>query len=209
MPVSILRVRAHQFDPAQPAPARLGSAGRICSCVEVRIVDDERHPLPQGEAGEIAVRGDVRMRGYWDRPQLTAKVLDDDGWLYTGDVGRIDDEGYLHLIDRKKDMIVTGGFNVYPNEVEQAISSLPGVLEVAVVSEPDPKWGESIVAVVVNRPGSELTGEAVIAHAREHLAGYKCPKRVEFWDEIPKSPRGKPLRRSVRDRFWQDAGRRI
>ncbi|WP_354701593.1 Long-chain-fatty-acid--CoA ligase [Paraconexibacter sp. AEG42_29] len=209
MPMTLLRVSAHRFDPALPPPQRLKSAGRPVVGVELEVVDEQRQPLPRGSVGEIAIRSDVRMRGYWNRPELTAEVLSDDGWFYTGDVGRFDEEGYLYIVDRKKDMIVSGGFNVYPNEVEQAISALPGVLEVAVVGAPDDRWGEAIVAVVVPRPGVTLVPDAIIAGCREQIAGYKCPKSVEVWDEIPKSPRGKPLRRAVRDRFWQDAGRSI
>jgi acyl-CoA synthetase (AMP-forming)/AMP-acid ligase II len=208
-PITLLRVAAHRFDPDGPPPERLRSAGRPIAGAEVRIVDDERREVAPGEVGEIALRADVRMRGYWNRPDLTAAVLDDEGWMYTGDVGRIDEEGYVYIVDRKKDMIVSGGFNVFPTEVEAVISALPGVLEVAVVGAPDDKWGEAIVAVVVLRAGAALTAEDVVAGCREQLAGYKTPKRVEFWDEIPKSPRGKPLRREVRDSFWQDAGRRI
>ena len=209
MPLTVLRQSAHRFDESGPPPARLLSAGRPVTGVELRVVDNERVPLPRGELGEIAVRTDVRMRGYWNRPELTAAAFDADGWFYTGDMGRLDAEGYLHIVDRKKDMILSGGFNVSPTEVEQILSAIPGVLEVTVVGVPDDTWGEAVTAVVVARPGAQLTEAAVIGASREQLAHYKSPKRVEFWDELPKTATGKLMRRSVRDHFWRDSGRSI
>ncbi|MDI9933238.1 AMP-binding protein [Rhodococcus sp. IEGM 1354] len=207
MPVTVLPRRAHIFDPDGPAPQRLRSAGRPVAAVEVRLVDDDRHDVPTGSRGEIALRADVRMHGYWGRPDLTAAVFDDDGWFYTGDVGQFDEDGYLYMVDRKKDMIVTGGFNVYPTEVENVIDTVPGVSEVAVVGLPDEQWGEAVTAVVVaDRTAENLTAADVIAAVRAQLAGYKCPKRVEFVDELPKSSRGKVLRRRLREQFSEHPG---
>ncbi|MEU1551058.1 AMP-binding protein [Nocardia sp. NPDC005745] len=207
MPLTVLPKSAHVFDPNGPAPQRLRSAGRPAAAVEIRLVDDDRRDVPADARGEIAVRADVRMRGYWGRPDLTAAVVDDQGWLYTGDIGQFDDEGYLYIVDRKKDMIVTGGFNVYPTEVEHVIDSVAGVAEVAVIGLPDQQWGESVTAVVVaDTTAADLTAAAVIAAVRSQLAGYKCPKRVEFVDELPKSARGKVLRRALRDHFADGLG---
>ena len=147
--------------------------------------------------GEICVRGPQVMKGYWNNPAETAKVLQD-GWLKTGDVGHMDARGFFTITDRKKDMILVSGFNVYPNEVEGIIALHPGVLECGVAGVPDAKSGEAVKAVVV-RKDPNLTKEALIAHCREHLTGYKLPRHVEFRDALPKSPIGKVLRRELRD----------
>ncbi|HXQ63808.1 MAG TPA: long-chain fatty acid--CoA ligase, partial [Steroidobacteraceae bacterium] len=148
--------------------------------------------------GEICVRGPQVMRGYWNRPDETAKVMLEDGWLRTGDIGRIDLAGFIYIEDRKKDMILVSGFNVYPNEVEGVIARHPGVLEVAAVSQPDERSGE-VVAVFVVRKDASLTAEQVTEFARGELTGYKVPKHVYFRDELPKTNVGKILRRALRD----------
>jgi len=175
--------------------ARLASAGRTHPLTEVKILD------PEGErgVGEIAARGEQVTAGYWGRPEESAEVRDADGWLRTGDVGYLDGEDFLFIVDRKKEMIITGGFNVYPREVENAISSLAGVAEVAVIGRPDEKWGEAITAIVVRAPGARVDEAEVIAHSRESIAGYKVPKRVEFVDSLPKSGAGKVLKRKIGD----------
>lgn len=209
MPLTALSQRDHAFDPGGPPPARLASAGRPSPFVELRIVDPERRELPTGEVGEIVVRGDVVMRGYWDDPAATAEMIDSEGWAATGDLGRRDADGYVTIVDRKKDMIVSGGFNIYPGEIENVISTLVEVAEVAVMGVPDERWGESVKAVVVVRPGRELTAEQVVAVCRESLASYKQPRSVDFVAELPKTGSGKILRRALRDTYWQGQARRV
>lgn len=187
---------------------RLASAGRPSIDVDLRIVDADGRPVPTGEIGEIVVRGDNVMLGYWNAPELTRETIRD-GWLYSRDMGRMDEDGYLYLVDRKSDMIISGGFNVYPAEVENALYEHPAVLEAGVVSVPDPKWGETVKAVVVLRDGHAVSQEALIAHCRERLAHFKAPRSVDFVDELPKSGVGKILRRVIKARYWQDAERLV
>jgi long-chain acyl-CoA synthetase len=178
------------------------SCGRPLIGVEARVVDPEaRTPLPVGEVGEVAVRGANVMLGYWQKPEQTDAVLAD-GWYHTGDLGRLDSDGYLYLVDRAKDMIVSGGENVYSTEVEDVLYRHPAVREAAVFGIPDPRWGEAVHAVVV--PRSTVTEEELIAHCREAIAGYKVPKRIELRDEpLPKSGAGKLLKRELRAPFWE------
>jgi acyl-CoA synthetase (AMP-forming)/AMP-acid ligase II len=187
---------------------RLGSAGITRTDVEVRIVDADGASLPPGSAGEIIVRGDIVMRGYWDNPEATAEALRE-GWLYTGDIGTFDDSGYLYLLDRTKDMVVSGGNNVYPREVEEVLITHPAVASVVVFGIPDEYWGEAVHAVVVAEPGQAVTSEQLIRFCGDHLAGYKKPKAVEFVSELPVSAYGKVLRREVRDRYWDGRDRKV
>jgi acyl-CoA synthetase (AMP-forming)/AMP-acid ligase II len=187
---------------------RIGSAGTIRTDVEARAVDADGRELPPGEAGEIVVRGDVVMKGYWDNPEATAEAIRD-GWLHTGDIGAFDERGYLFLLDRAKDMIISGGNNVYPREVEEVIVLHPAVANVVVLGIPDDYWGEAVHAVVVLEPGAHATAEEIIAHCGRSLAGYKKPKAVDFVDELPISAYGKVLRREVRERYWAGQERRV
>ena len=175
-----------------------GSIGLPLPSTEVGIFDEEGHMLATGEEGEICVRGPQVMRGYWQRPEETAKVFTKDGWLRTGDVGRMDDKGYFYIGDRKKDMILVSGFNVYPNEIEEVVVAHDGVLEAAAISVPDARSGEAVKLFVVKRD-PELTAERILAHCRQNLAAYKVPKHVEFRDELPKTSVGKILRRALRE----------
>ena len=181
-----------------------GAAGRVTPFVDVQIVDSDGRPLPDGEAGEIWVRGDMVMRGYWQLPEESEAFIREGGWRGTGDVGKLVD-GYLHIVDRKRDMIVSGGFNVFPSEVEKIIATIPGVSDVAVVGVPDPRWGETVLAAVVRQHGSQLDAETVSRICRESIAGYKQPRRIEFIDELPKNSSGKLMRRELRESYW--AGR--
>ncbi len=182
---------------------RAASCGQQALGVELAIWDTDGNPSAAGEVGEIAIRGPNVMKGYWNKPEQTASVLQN-GWYRTGDVGRLDATGNLYLLDRSKDMIISGGENVYCTEVEDAIYTHPGVLEAAVFGVPDDRWGEAVHAVVVPRPGAELTAEAIIAHVRGSIAGYKVPRSVEFRsDELPKSGPGKVLKRELRAPFWE------
>ncbi|MEO7936067.1 MAG: AMP-binding protein [Dokdonella sp.] len=175
-----------------------GSIGLPISSTEVNIQSDDGIPLAVGEIGELCVRGPQVMKGYWNRPEETAQIIDAKGWLHTGDIARMDESGFFYIVDRKKDMILVSGFNVYPNEIEDVVASMPGVLEVAAIGVPDEKSGEAVKLVVV-RKDPTLTEEAIRAHCREELTGYKQPRIVEFRDSLPKSNVGKILRRELRD----------
>ena len=180
---------------------RLKSAGRESFNVQVRVVDEHGQPAREGTEGEIVVRGDLVMKGYWNNPQATAETLRN-GWLHTGDVGYLDSEGYLFLTDRKKDMIISGGSNVYPREVEDVLYRHRAVLEACVFGVPDLKWGERIVASVVLRNGHAATADELIAWCRQNLAGYKKPSEICFLPELPKSGIGKILRREIKQRLF-------
>lgn len=175
---------------------KLGSIGVPYASTYVRIVDDEGNPVPQGQPGELIVKGPQVMRGYWERPEATAEAIKD-GWFYTGDVAQMDEEGYFFIVDRKKDMVLVSGFNVYPNEVEEVIARHPDVLSVGVVGVPDETTGEAVRAYVVPKNKS-LTEAAIREHCRASLTGYKVPKKVIFRDEIPMTPVGKVLRKDLR-----------
>ena len=175
-----------------------GAIGLPISSTDACIKDDEGRMLPKGEVGELCIKGPQVMQGYWQRPEETAKVIDADGWLHTGDMAKMDDAGYFYIVDRKKDMILVSGFNVYPNEIEDVIATMPGVLEVAAVGVPDDKSGEAVKVVIV-RKDPNLTAEQVKAFCKDNLTGYKLPKVVEFRTELPKTNVGKILRRELRD----------
>ena len=176
---------------------RVGTIGLPFPSTDIKLVNDQNVEVPMGEPGELICKGPQVMKGYWNQPEETAKVLTD-GWLHTGDIAVIDNDGFLRIVDRKKDMILVSGFNVYPNEVEDAIASHPGVLEVAAIGVPDEHSGEIVKAVVVKRDPA-LTAEEVIAYAKKSLTNYKVPRQVEFRDELPKTNVGKILRRALRD----------
>jgi len=198
-------MHAHFIDTDDP---RLGSAGPARTDVEVRIVDADGNSLAPGQPGEIAARGDVVMRGYWaDREATEATIRD--GWLHTGDIGTLDEYGYLYLLDRTKDTIITGGNNVYPREVEEILIAHPGVAEVVVIGIPDAYWGEAVHAVVVRHAGIDVSERELIDYCAQGLAGYKKPKAVEFVDALPVNAYGKVLRRQVRERYWSDRDRKI
>ncbi len=204
--VSFLGTEDHVLD--GPRSRLLTSAGKASAGIEVRVVDENDTPLAPGEVGEITVRGDNVMLGYWRLPERTAETLRG-GWLHTGDMGTLDEDGYIFLKDRKADMIVTGGENVYPKETEDALYEHAAVQECAVVSAPDERWGEKVQAVVALKAGRHADEDELIAHCKARLAGYKCPKAVEIWDALPKTPIGKILRKDVKRRFWDGRERSI
>ncbi|MBJ6984639.1 long-chain fatty acid--CoA ligase [Luteimonas sp. MC1750] len=175
-----------------------GAIGLPIPSTDACLKDEEGRMLPVGEVGELCIKGPQVMRGYWNRPEDTAAAIDADGWLHTGDMARMDEGGFFYIVDRKKDMILVSGFNVYPNEIEDVIAMMPGVLEVAAVGVPDEKSGEAVKLVIVKKDPS-LTAEQVKAHARTELTGYKQPRYIEFRDELPKTNVGKILRRELRD----------
>jgi fatty-acyl-CoA synthase len=189
-------------------PERLRSCGKATASVRVAIMDDAGHILPPGERGEIVARGTLVCGGYHNLPEATAEIRKY-GWHHTGDVGYIDKDGYVYIVDRKKDMIISGGFNVYCAEVESGIMAIGAVQECAVIGVPDEKWGEAVKAFVVTRRGESVTAEEIIAHCKARLGGVKAPKSVEFVEEIPKTPAGKLDRKALRKRFWAGAEREV
>ena len=186
----------------------LTSTGQPDIGVQVRIVKDDGEDTAPGELGEIIVRSKHIMQEYWKKPEDTASTIVD-GWLYTGDIGYYDEEGYVYIVDRKKDMIITGGENVFPREVEEIIYRHPGIHEAAVIGIPDPYWVEKVHAVVSLKKDASCTAEELIAFCKKNLAGYKSPKSVEFVDTLPKNAAGKILKRELREKYWQESGRRL
>lgn len=189
-------------------PELLTSCGRLNSDTQLKIVDADRKELPRGESGEIAMKSPCIMKGYHNRPRETAEVLVD-GWYYTGDVGYLTKDGYLYIRDRLKDMIISGGENIYPAEVEQALARHPAVLEAGVIGVPSDKWGEEVKACVALHPGAEADEADIIAHCRTLLAGFKCPKSVDFHDALPRNANGKILKRVLREPYWTGIDRQV
>lgn len=188
--------------------ARLASGGQPIHGVRVRVVNAEGQDVKPGEIGEVIAKGPTITKGYWKLPQETTEAIRD-GWYYSGDLATVDDEMYVFIVDRRKDMIVSGGENIYSTEVENALYTHPAVLEVAVIGVPDDKWGEAVKAVVVVRPGHSVTAEELIAHCKENLASYKAPKSVDFVEALPKSGAGKILKRELREQYWKGQDRRV
>lgn len=213
-PQSVLVLRREEHDPDDPA--RLASCGRPVPWLRVALLDDAGQPVPPGEPGEICVRGPLVMKGYWKKPEQTAEALAG-GWLHTGDIAREDENGFFTIVDRKKDMIVTGGFNVFPREVEDVLSTHPAVAAAAVIGVPDPKWGEAVRAVVVLRPdrsagpAEELAALAdeLAALVKERKGSHHAPKGVDFVDALPLTAVGKPDKKVLRARYWSAADRKV
>lgn len=201
-PVAMLRPDDHLNDD------KLQSCGKAVPGTEIRVVDEDGNDCASGDVGEIIVAGVQVMNGYWNRPEDTAATIRD-GWFHTGDAGFFDDDGYLYIHDRLKDMIVSGAENVYPAEVERALESCPGIAEVAVIGVPDPRWGEAVKAVVVPIAGEILSEEAIIDFARNHIARFKCPKSVDIVASIPRNPSGKILKKELRAPYWEGYERKI
>ena len=197
-----------QLDAEDHRPELLRSCGKPYPWVEIRVVGEDGADVPDGEVGELWTRSPQNMKGYWNKPEDTAAAVTPDGWFKTGDAGYWRD-GFLFLHDRVKDMIVSGGENVYPAEVENALMAHPDVADVGVVGVPDEKWGEAVHAVVVKAADADPTPEALIAFARERLAGFKCPKSISFVDALPRNPSGKILKRELREPYWAGQARRI
>lgn len=199
---------AEYHTPEHQISGKMYSAGKPYACVEVRIVDEQDHEVPRGTVGEIVVRGPNVMLGYWNKPEATAEALRG-GWMHTGDGGYMDEEGFLFVCDRLKDMIVSGGENVYSAEVETAIASHPAVVMSAVIGIPSERWGETVHAVVILKPGHDACADGIVAHCRERIAGYKVPRSVEFRDALPLSNVGKVLKTELRKPFWEGRRRGI
>lgn len=206
---TVLEPADHELALATPAyEHRLLSCGKPQVNVEVAIFDSEGCPAAPGVIGEIGVRTEANIAGFWGNPQATAEAIRD-GWVYTGDMARKDEDGYFYLVDRKKDLIVTGAFNVYPSEVERVLQAHPSIFEVAVIGVPSAEWGEAIKAVVVVKPGMTLDVQELIAWCDGKIAGYKKPKSVDFVATLPRNPTGKVLHRQLREPYWKDQARNI
>jgi fatty-acyl-CoA synthase len=202
--VCVLRREEHDVDDL----GRLASCGRPVPWVHVALLDEAGHEVPKSEPGEICVRGPLVMKGYWNKPEDTARAFEQ-GWLHTGDIARRDEHGFLTIVDRKKDMIVSGGFNVFPREIEDVISMHPSVATVAVIGVPSDKWGEAVKAIVVPRPGETIDAADLIALVRERKGAHHAPKTVEIAESIPVGPLGKPDKKALRAQYWAAADRQI
>jgi long-chain acyl-CoA synthetase len=187
---------------------QIGTIGIPVPSTQCKVIDDMGNDLPIGAIGELCVKGPQVMKGYWQQQEATADMLDAAGWLKTGDIAVIQEDGYMRIVDRKKDMILVSGFNVYPNELEDVLATLPGVLQCAAVGIPDERTGEAIKLFVVARPGVSLTNEQVMTHMRANVTGYKVPRTLEFRDALPTSNVGKILRRELRDSELKKIGQK-
>ncbi len=192
-----------------PNVHRLRAAGIARPGVEMRVVDADGTECEVGEVGEVWLRSPSNMNGYWNMPEATAAVLGDDNWFRSGDAGYLDADGYLYIHDRIKDMIISGGENVYPAEIESALMDHPAVADVAVIGVPDERWGEAVKAIVVRAPETTLTDHELMAFSRERLAGFKCPTSVDWTDVLPRNPSGKILKTELREPYWRDQERRV
>jgi acyl-CoA synthetase (AMP-forming)/AMP-acid ligase II len=208
MTITYLPHRDHVLQGTSAQMKRLASAGFPRTDVEVKVLNLEGKDLPPGEIGEIVTRSDVVMKGYWRNPEATKESIRN-GWLHTGDMGYLDESGYLFIMDRSKDMLISGGENIYPREIEEVIIKHPCVREVAVIGIPDPKWGEAVKAVVSLVEGKSLTEDELISYCKNKLASFKKPKSVDFVDELPKNNTGKILKRELRDRYWKGRERQV
>jgi long-chain acyl-CoA synthetase len=187
---------------------RLKSCGKAMTGIEIRVVDSNGNEVPTGEVGEIVTRSPQNMLGYWNQPEATRRAIRGD-WFYTGDAGYLDKDGYIYIYDRVKDMIISGGENIYPAEVESALFGHPAITDVAVIGVPDEKWGEAVKAIVVKRPDARVTAEELIHFARERIAHYKAPRTVDFVTALPRTPTGKILKRELRKPFWAGQERQV
>jgi acyl-CoA synthetase (AMP-forming)/AMP-acid ligase II len=208
MTLTYLPQHEHVLNGTESQMRRLASAGIPRTDVELKIFDSEDKELPAYEMGEIVSRSDLVMKGYWRNAEATADTLKN-GWLHTGDMGYMDEGGYLFIMDRSKDMIISGGENVYPREIEEVLIRHPAIREVAVIGIPDKKWGEAIKAIVSLAPGQTVTEAELISYCKDHMASYKKPKSVDFVDALPKNNYGKILKRELRARYWEGKARKV
>lgn len=208
MAITHLSIEDHVPDGSEREVRKLASAGRPYLTNEVRIVNKEGNDVKIGEAGEVIVKSKINMRGYWRNQKATAEALRD-GWVYTGDLGTFDEDGYIYLIDRKKDMIISGGYNIYAREVEDILHIHPAIAEAAVIGIPDDEWGESVKAIVVLKPSMTLSEEEVVQFCKDRLASYKKPKSVDFVSELPKTSIGKISKKDLKAPFWANQKRAV
>ena len=195
-------------DHHEPSLGKLRSCGKKYTGVDIRIVDDDKNEVALGEVGEIVIKSSVIMKGYWNRDEANKESIVD-GWFYTGDAGYFDDEDFLYIYDRVKDMIISGGENIYPAEVENALMSHPDIMDAGVVGVPDDKWGETVKGFVILKEGSNITEAEIIASTKQKIASYKCPTSINFITEMPRNPSGKILRRELRAPYWDKEGRNV
>jgi len=207
-PMTGTYMRAQDHILEGPGSERLASCGHARSGMEVAILDEEQRRLAPGEVGEICIKGPALMNGYWKKPESTAETLRN-GWLHTGDIGKMDEAGYFFILDRSKDMVISGGLNVYPREIEEVLLRHPAISQAAVIGVPDPKWGEAVKAVVVAEEAAGLSEADVIAFSAEHLAGYKKPKSVDFLADLPKTTYGKIDKKAIRAPYWAGRDRMV
>ncbi len=207
-PIALLHSWEHVVSGTPEQRRRLASCGKPAAGVTFALLDEEDRPVAAGEMGEICLRGDYAMAGYWKDPEATAEAMRS-GWVHSGDLAVTDEDGYVYIVDRKKDMIISGGFNIYPSEVERALCRHPDVLEAAVVGVPDAHWGEAVKALIVPRHGRDVSASEIAEFCRKEIASYKKPKHVEIVKELPKNSRGKILRREIRDRHWAGRTRKV
>jgi acyl-CoA synthetase (AMP-forming)/AMP-acid ligase II len=207
-PITYLGPEDHIIKGTEEKVRRLASAGRPALGVNLRIVKEDDTPIQPGEMGEIQIQGPQLMKEYWKMPEATADAFRE-GWFHTGDMGTFDEEGYVFILDRKQDMIISGGFNIYPREVEDVLMAHPGVVEAAVIGIPDDVWGESVKAFVVPKEGFTITAEEIIQFCRDNIASYKKPKSVDFVQELPKNTYGKVVRKDLKTPYWKGLDRKV
>jgi acyl-CoA synthetase (AMP-forming)/AMP-acid ligase II len=206
--VTILPEAEHVVDGPAEKTRRLASCGKGVPTSDVRVLDEQGQDVRPGEIGELTVKGANVMKGYWKMPEATEQALKD-GRFHTGDLATVDDEGFIYIVDRKKDMIISGALNIYPREIEDVLFEHPAVLEAAVIGVPDDEWGESVKALVVLKPGQSCGEAELIEHCKTTLGGYKKPRSVEFVDTLPRNPTGKVLKRVLREKYWKDTERKV
>jgi len=206
---AVVLLPPEDHDAAGPNTHRLRAAGLPMRGVELRVVDTDGNECPVGEVGEVWIKSPSNMEGYWNRADATASALPGDGWFTSGDAGYLDADGYLYIHDRIKDMIISGGENIYPAEVESVLMSHPAVADAAVIGVPDDTWGEAVKAIIVRVPGADLTEHELMTFSRERLAHFKCPTSVEWADALPRNPSGKILKTELREPYWRDEERRV
>ncbi|RJP25374.1 MAG: long-chain-fatty-acid--CoA ligase [Candidatus Abyssobacteria bacterium SURF_5] len=206
--MTLLPETEHVLEGPEERTRRLTSCGKGLPELDVRVLNEQGQDVKPGEVGELTVKGDTVMAGYWKMPEATAQVLRD-GRLHTGDLATVDSEGWIYIVDRKKDMIISGGANIYPREVEDVLFAHPAVLEAAVIGVPDEKWGENVKALVVLKPAMQCSEEELINHCKANLASYKKPKSIEFVDSLPRNPSGKVLKRVLREKYWAGQDRQV
>jgi acyl-CoA synthetase (AMP-forming)/AMP-acid ligase II len=206
--LTVLRPEDHQWPVGDPAPARLASAGRRTHGCDVRVVRADNQPVAPGEVGEVVARGDTLMAGYYGESEATLAAYRG-GWFCTGDLATVDAEGFVYIVDRQKDMIIVGGENVYPQEIETVLRQHTGVTDAAVIGIPHPTWGEEVLAFVALRVGANTTDRDLIQHCRQSLARFKCPTKVEFRGELPRNAAGKLLKSELRAPYWSGQVRQV
>jgi len=205
---TLLRPEDHVLDGTPEQLKRLTSAGKEMLGIEVKVVDEQGEEVKAGDLGEIIIKGENNMLGYWEQPEETTEALRN-GWFYSGDMGTVDDEGYIFILERKKDMIISGGENIYSREIEDVLASHPAVAEGSIIGVPDEVWGESVKAVIVVKEGESVTEQEIIDFCASKLAGYKKPKSVDILTELPRTPAGKVLKRLLRDPYWEGHDRGV